>query len=212
MVQSGRFAPEEARLSVETSLAELGLDSVDVLLLHECSPADAQTEGLLELLETLVQEGKVRFFGIGTDLQSTRTILEERPELGRIVQLRNSAPEPALTQLPALEGRATITHSAMRVIVARLADAMQDPGRRQRWSEELGVDCSARETLGALLMAYSLQSNTHGIVLFSSTNEERIQSNATLVEEDRFSVDQVRRFARLTREVIPAPAETAAPA
>ena len=119
-VQSGRFSPDEARASLETSLEELRLECVDILLLHECRPADLETAGLLELLQTLVREGKVRHFGIATDADSTRVILAEKPEFAPIVQLAHNPLEPTLAELPALGGRPTITHSAMRVLVARL--------------------------------------------------------------------------------------------
>lgn len=212
MVQAGRFQPAEARASLETSLGELGLESVDILLLHECAPEDLHTEGLLELMEDLVREGKVRHFGIGTDVESTRRILAEQAGFGRIVQLRHNALEPALEELPALAGRALITHSAMRVLVARLLEATGDPARRRRWSGELGVDCSRRDVLGGLLMGYSLQSNSQGVVLFSSTDEGRIRSNAALVEGGEYSADQIRRFAALVREEIPTPSKAGAAA
>ena len=82
MVRSGRFEAAEARTSLETSLSELRIDCVDILLLHECSPEDLQDE-LFELLEALVAEGKIRYFGIGTDADSTRTILAAKPHLRR---------------------------------------------------------------------------------------------------------------------------------
>ncbi len=210
MVQTGRFGPDEARASFETSLSELGVESVDVLLLHECRPADLRTEGLLDFLESLVQAGRIRYFGTATDEGSTRTILNDSPGFGRITQLRHNALEPALTRLPGIAGRAIITHSSMRVLMARLTEAMRDEGRRQRWSDELEVDCSRREVLGGLLMSYSLQSNPDGVVLFSSTDETRIRSNAALVDGDRFSPQQVERFARLSRETVPHPAAAVA--
>ena len=157
-----------------------------------------------------MQAGRIRYFGTATDEGSTRTILDDSPGFGRITQLRHNALEPALTRLPGIAGRAIITHSSMRVLMARLTEAMRDEGRRQRWSDELEVDCSRREVLGGLLMSYSLQSNPDGVVLFSSTDETRIRSNAALVEGDRFSPQQVERFARLSRETVPHPAAAVA--
>ncbi len=210
MVRSGRFAAPEARASLETSLSEMRIDCVDILLMHECSPEDLQDE-LLELLEALVREGKIRYFGIATDIGSTRTIMAERPQFARIVQVRNNALEPVLQQLP-LDGRATITHAAMRVLVARLMDALNDPGLRHRWSDELGLDCSSREIVGKLLMAWSLHSNDGGVVLFSSTDEGRIRSNAALVEGHDLSADRIDTFAGLAREAISTPLEAQASA
>ena len=57
-MQSGRFDPAEARASLETSLRELGVETVDLLLLHEVRPADLETEGLYEFLERSRSRGQ----------------------------------------------------------------------------------------------------------------------------------------------------------
>jgi D-threo-aldose 1-dehydrogenase len=198
MGQAGRFDPDEAKASLETSLRELRTEAVDILLLHECRPADLETEGLLEFLEETVREGKVRWFGVGTDDESTRAILSGRPEFAQVVQVAHSAVDPTLDRLPALAGRAVITHSAVRPALEPLLDT----ARRQRWSEALGVDCASPDVLGRLLLAYALESNRDGVVLFASASEERIRSNAALVDASDFSVEQVRAFAQLAGEAL----------
>lgn len=203
MSQTGRFDPVEARASLETSLRELGTDAVDVLLLHECRPPDLDTEGLPGFLEDVVREGKVRYYGIGTDVESTGIIARERPELARVAQLANNALDRTLERLPALAGRAVITHSAVRPVLGPLADLMRDDARRARWSDELGVDCGRREVLGRLLLAEALDSNRNGVVLFASASEERIRSNVELVDRPELSADQLGAFASLVREALP---------
>jgi D-threo-aldose 1-dehydrogenase len=202
MVRTGRFHPREARSSLETSLRELRTDAVDILLLHECKPEDLEADGLLSFLEGVVREGKVRYFGIATDRESTGAILRERPEFARVVQLCHNVLEPALEQLPALSGAAVITHSAVRTPLARLTQLMRDGGRCEQWSDTLGVDCAQPEALGRLLLAYALESNAEGAVLFASGNEERIRSNAALVDAEHFSSTQIRDFSRLVGESI----------
>jgi aryl-alcohol dehydrogenase-like predicted oxidoreductase len=196
--QAGRFDPREARASLETSLHELRTETVDILLLHECRPADLETEGLLQFLEEAVREGKVRWFGIGTDGESTRAILSRRPEFAHVVQVAHNVVDPTLERLPGLAGRAVITHSAVRPALEPLLDA----ARRQRWSEALGVDCASPDVVGRLLLAYALESNRDGVVLFASASEERIRSNAALVDASDFSVEQVRAFAQLAGEAL----------
>jgi D-threo-aldose 1-dehydrogenase len=125
MVRPGRFDPAEARASLETSLRELRTEAVDVLLLHECRPPDLQTDGLLEFLEGAVREGKVRYFGVGTDLESTRYALSHHPEFTHVVQVAHSVVQPALDQLPP-RGIPVITHSAMSVGLPPLLELMRD--------------------------------------------------------------------------------------
>lgn len=203
LVESGQFAPTDVRRSLETSLRELRVDSVDVLLLHECRPADLQDDKLLELLRMLVLEGKIRYFGIGTDVDSTREVIATRPQFAQIVQLRDNVLEPALEKLPALAGGPAITHTAMGDLVARLTGALADRNRRELWRRELGLHLSDREELGGLLLAYCLESNHNGIVLFSSTSDSRIRANAALAASDPHGRDRLRTFTRLVRETLP---------
>jgi len=197
---SGCFEPDEARTSLETSLRELGVETIDILLLHECRPRDLETEGLLAFLEDVVREGKVRYFGVGTDPDSTRTIVESRPEFARVVQVADDAVDAILERLPISAGTAVVTHSAVRRQLPTLTALMADEERRRGWSEALGLDCGRVETLGTLLLSYALQSNPNGPVLFSSASEDRIRANARLVERPVVSAEQVAVFTRLARE------------
>jgi D-threo-aldose 1-dehydrogenase len=203
LVQSGQFDPRQARRSLDTSLRELGTDTVDILLLHECRPEDLRTEGLLDFLEQMVREGRIRYFGVATDRESTGVILSERPEFARVVQLAHNVVDRTLERLPAVAGTAVITHSAVGTPLRRLTELLRDAGRRERWSGELGLDCARPEILGRLLLAYALQSNSEGVVLFASTSEERIRSNAALITGEEFSPEQIRGFARLARGAVP---------
>jgi D-threo-aldose 1-dehydrogenase len=197
MGHTGAFTPEAARASLEMSLRELRIETVDILLLHECRPHDVRTDGLLEFLEQAVKEGKVRYFGVATDRESTAAILVDRPEIARVAQVRQTVADDPF---PAPPGVAILTHSAVAPLLRPLAEALRDEGRRRRWSDELGFDCAGPEALGRLLLASALHANPHGVVLFSSTNEQRIRSNAELGERDAFTTDQLRTFARLARE------------
>lgn len=200
--QGGHFDPPDARRSLDRSLRELGTDYVDVLLLHECRPADLETEGLLDFLHEAVRQGKIRYFGVATDSESTRAILTDRPEFALVAQFGNNAVAPTLEQLPQLGNRAVITHSAVGAALERLTGLLRDPQRRERWSHGLGVDPSRPEILGRLLLAYALHSNADGVVLFASTDAGRIRSNAALVDAPEFSAEQIGEFARLAREAI----------
>ena len=173
---------------------------MDVLLLHECRPADLETEGLLGFLQDVVREGKVRCFGLGTDRDSTRTILRERPAFARVAQVPRSALDGPLVDGDAATGTAVITHSAVRTLLEPLREAMRSERRGERWSRELGVDCTDPEVLGRLLLAEALASDAAAVVLFSSTSEERIRANAALAGAGGPSEAQVAAFARLVRE------------
>jgi D-threo-aldose 1-dehydrogenase len=183
LAKSGAFEPAAARASLETSLRELRVETVDLLLLHECRPADLETEGLLEFLEAVVAEGKVRAFGIGTDRASTAAIVARRPEFAPVVQVRQTAADPAL-ELP--DGVGLITHSA----VVPLVEPVSERARSEGWS---------RETVGRLLLAGALRANPAGAVLFSSTDEGRIRANAALADEPEPEAADLERLVQLAR-------------
>ena len=182
MVVTGHFEPGAARLSLETSLRELRTEAVDILLLHECRPADLETEGLLGFLEDVVREGKVRCFGLGTDRDSTRTILRERPAFARVAQVPRSALDGPLVEGDAATGTAIITHSAVRTLLEPLREAMRSERRGERWSRELGVDCTDPEVLGRLLLAEALRIRRRRRSCCSPRPARtRIRANAALV-------------------------------
>ncbi len=201
MGQVGSFDPATARVSLETSLRELGAEAVDFLLLHECAPADLRTEGLLDFLEGAVREGKVRRFGVATDRDSTASILREWPAFAGVVQVRHTVVDSPLAQLGAPTDVAIFTHSAVAPLLGRLVEAMRDRERCERWSQALQVDCAQAEVLARLLLAGALRANADGVVLFSSTDEARIRSNAALADRQEPSADQLERFGRLVREI-----------
>jgi D-threo-aldose 1-dehydrogenase len=196
MGQTGAFEPAAARASLETSLRELGTESVDFLLLHECRAEDLRPE-LLAFLEAAVREGKVRRFGVATDRGSTEAILRDRPEFAGAIQLRQTVVDPPP---PAPAGVPVFSHSAIAPLLGPLVDALRDPGLRARWSEQLGVDCGDADVLARLLLAGALRANPAGVVLFSSTDAGRIRANAKVAAGDEPSPDQVDRFAELARD------------
>jgi aryl-alcohol dehydrogenase-like predicted oxidoreductase len=200
MGASGAFEPGAARASLETSLSELGVDAVDILLLHELRPADAQP-GLLDFLEAARGEGKLRSFGLATDRDSTAAVLRERPGLAEVVQVAHTAVDAPLERLGAPAGVPILTHSAVAGLLGRLTEAMADGGRRARWSADLGVDCGSPDQLARLLLAAALGANPGGVVLFSSTDERRIRANAGLAGADAPEPAQVERFGQLVREL-----------
>lgn len=201
MVRPACFEPGQVRASLETSLRELRVETVDFLLLHECRPADLESEGLLEFLEQAVREGKIRHFGLATNRESTGYALSRRAELASVVQLAHSVVEPSLARLP-LDGRPVITHSAVRLGLPPLLELMRDQARRTQWSRALAIDCAQSGGLARLLLAEALLSNAGGVVLFSSTHEDTVRGNTALVGGAELTEEQVREFGRLTREAL----------
>lgn len=198
LVKTGRFGPDEARLSLETSLRELKTDYVDFLLLHECTPEDI-SEDLLMFLRDAVSEGSIRSFGIATGPAATRAILTARKPAAQVVQLASGIPTHPLDAVPHLRGKAVITHSALGNSLDEIhGHLIQSRERATRWSEAVGTDCSDRRALGQLLLAWASLANSTGIVLFSSRNPATIKANAGVSLSPGLQ-EQVERLESLVR-------------
>lgn len=202
MVRSGQFDPAQARSSLDTSLRELAVETVDLLLLHECRPADLETEGLFDFLQASVQAGKVRYFGIATDPASTALILAHQPRFAAVAQFEHNVREDTLAAVPDPSRTGVITHSAVREVIGPLTALLRDPALRASWSQELELDLGRPGVPGRLLLAYALESNANGVVLFASTHEATIRANAALADGDEFSSGQIQSFARLARAAL----------
>ena len=70
-------SPEHIRWSVDRSLSELGIDVIDVLLLHRADHL-MEPEATAEALDGIVAAGKVRFIGVSNYLPSRFDLLQSR--------------------------------------------------------------------------------------------------------------------------------------
>ncbi|MFT3722975.1 MAG: aldo/keto reductase [Hyphomonadaceae bacterium] len=191
----GAFTAAEMTRSVETSLRALRTDYVDILLLHECTLADATADETRNVLEQLLRAGKIRAHGIATTHANTRAILQDGRAAPAIVQAPADAIGGQIADYAGAKG-VVITHSLLRPVLAALSTrSAADPGFAQRFKAEAGVDPTDAQALAPLLMAHALSANPTGVVLVSTRKAERaagIQGAARRL--DGASAD-VRRLA-----------------
>ena len=163
-VAPGQFDVAAITASLEMSLRELDTDYIDLFLLHECRPSDLNDE-LFSALESFVQAGKIRAFGIGTQREATHEIVESQQRFAAVVQVANSLARPADRAVRAVP---FISHSIFAGDLEAIAALV--PARNERAT-------SAGDVRRAML-EYALRSNPHGVTLFSSTNPTHIDDNA----------------------------------
>ena len=190
------FRPHELRRSLEISLKELKTDYLDILLLHECAPADAEEPYLPEFLAELKKRGIIREFGLASGIDDTLGILETRPWLTAVVQIPNNVWAPNIERLPPRPDGLTITHSCFTDRLRKLCRHLSlDESLATKWRSMTRVDPDDATALAQLLLAHSLRANPGGIVLFSSLMPEHIRSNMRFAAEG--SIDEVQ-FAGLS--------------
>jgi len=178
--KSGQFEASQVRQSLEESLRNLKTDYVDVLLLHDCCPADVNDPALLTFLEESVRAGKVRYYGVATEVEACNQILAEHPVL-QVAQFAHHLCDPGKERLASGCNVATVTHSPFgRNInfIQRLADcAVEHPDAVKKWTAQTGLDMRRRSNIARVLLSHVLHQNQHGVVLSSMFNENHIAAN-----------------------------------
>ncbi len=176
----GAFSLSELARSVARSLQVLRTDYLDILLLHECSVADARRHEVLDFLERLRSQGKIRRFGIATHYPETIEIMNDVPRIAPIVQFPSDALNRNVSRLPVVRLDLVVTHSSVKYILPRLVDHLTaDPASARRWAERTGIAADDRSKIAGLLLADAVAENASGVVLFSSSRPERVAAAAT---------------------------------
>jgi len=193
LVGRARFSPDDLRTSIDGSLAALGTEYIDILLLHEAVVADLSDE-LLGELERNLRSGKVRAFGVGSEAIAAAQIYQVDRRFCPIMQFEWSVLDG---DKPAYPGSFLITHRSLSDNLGRLQawlGAM--PTVVRTWSKELGVDVTNRSVLSRLMLAAARSANLDGMTLFSSRDPHNIRTNARTML-DNASLGQGGAFAAL---------------
>lgn len=189
----GRFAPDDIRVSFETSLKALRRDRVDLFLLHE-APSETPL-GAEALLQALRDEGRIGAYGAGVH-EGPETL----PPLGQAAQFAWSP--------GAADPRFSIRHGLIRRWLPRLAASLPaDASDRREMGDQLGFDLDDPEVGPSLLLTLALSRHPEGMVLVSSEDPARITRvvrgvdwAAVRGERPAFAPARDRLLAALTKE------------
>jgi D-threo-aldose 1-dehydrogenase len=187
-VEKASFSADQAKASLERSLAALQTDRIDVWLLHEAGADELCDDGLLRFLEDSVAKGSLGAFGIGSDRDKVEDLLQERPSYCRVLQYQWSILDAAIEQ----GGPFRIHHRALTDHFRSLQAVLTgSPERCRQWSQEVGADLANREILAALMLKASFVFNPDSVILVSTKNPHHMRENvrvagdATLAEPAR---------------------------
>jgi aryl-alcohol dehydrogenase-like predicted oxidoreductase len=195
------FSSESARKSLEFSLRELRTDYVDIWLLHEAAPMDANDPALLAFLADQHKKGVILGYGIGGDFRCFAGGGNSFADAHAIFQFENSVAKPNRARLARAERRSLITYGAMKPFSSVRERLQRRPDLITRFGQETGLDLARADDLGALLLAWAIHDNSDGAVLFNSSHAENIRANVATLEDVRFDVTATRRFGALLAEV-----------
>ena len=173
------FSTAYVRESVETSLKMLRRETLDGLLLHEITSEQATPE-LVELMETLRSEGKIRRYGVASEPRA----LAELAAVGLPGDLLQQAGGPFLEPMPVSAPTQIILHSIFGA-KGKMLRSFQSwiAGNPQR--EKTLMEVIASEGLSgipALLISYTASRSECAGVIFASASADHICESAIAVE------------------------------
>ncbi|MBB4365097.1 aryl-alcohol dehydrogenase-like predicted oxidoreductase [Bradyrhizobium sp. CIR18] len=158
--------------SIEKSLTKLKTDYIDLLLLHEVRPQDVSDE-LLDKLQKLVHQGKVRRLGIGTSVESMKQI----KAAGLDVEVYQRPWSVRVADEDLFADRYQIFHGsilgAMEVVHEKLRT---DARSKQRLQDLCRIEIGSPDDIAKVLLLAAIAANPRGLVLFSSRARRRVAS------------------------------------
>lgn len=173
------YTPAMLRSQLERSLRHLGCDYIDYYLLHECH-VDYLNEDFIDCLESLVQEGKIRRYGIGSGRWQSRCILEGHSALPWVVQIPDGWSDLD-TEWFRQRGTAPLfTHSSLRSSQESGDSSLH--GIAERWAALTDQDPKRPGLVSEFLLTVALIKNPTGCVIFSSSKPGHIRNNAQLLQ------------------------------
>ena len=187
--EKASFTPEQAKASLDCSLAALRTDRIDVWLLHEVTAADLQDDALLSFLEEQVRKGTLGTFGVGSGAGKIPALITEHPAYCRTLQYEWSVLD-SLTDAK-IQDAATAQAASFRIHHRALTDNFRLlhrtlTGNKQlceRWSASTNTDLSNPENLANLMLKAALTLNPTSVILFSSKNPRHLQANAKTADD-----------------------------
>lgn len=210
------------RQDVEGSLRRLNRDAIDIYQLHEGSYDVDRAEELRGILEDLVQEGKIRWYGWSTDLVDRAQVFASGEHCTSIqFQLNALFDNPAMRKLCADSDLAGINKDPLhRGVLTGKFDthttfpeddirSLRDFGddtmaaRLQAVDALRGVLTSAGRTMaqGALAYIWALDEGMVPIPGFKSV--EQVQENAAAMEFGPLTSEELHQVQQIVQEVLP---------
>ncbi len=194
------FAAAEVRASLESSLRALRTDYVDFFLAHQANAQALPGADLIGLLNELKQAGKIRAYGVATEFDWLPPVLQQRPELGRVVQFdcdpngENARALSGSAELLITYGLLTRGLATLRARLDDVADGARAPAvfPAANTAPPPALPAAATAdlarlddgTLGALLLRAMVLANPRGIVLMQSRFVARIERNVRAASSD----------------------------
>lgn len=150
-------SPEYVRSACEASLRRLNTDYIDLYQLHLGNCPDEKALAVQEVLEALVREGKLRYYGWSTDASEKMHLFAASSHCPAVQHdLNLSVDNPTMLALCAAFDLASINRSPLShgiltgKFTTQTAFAENDMRRRWDWQFEVGEQAELNQKIAAL--------------------------------------------------------------
>jgi D-threo-aldose 1-dehydrogenase len=176
-VAKGKFNPADAKASLETSLRELRTDHIDLFMLHECSLEEAQQQDLIAFLQGQKSKGTIRGFGPAVAFDKLKGDASLFPAQHAVMQFDSSSTAPNIELLKNAAARDCITFGPIAA-AKKLAELVKSrPQLATPYQAQISANLQDPDAVAGLMLRDALTRNADGIVLFASTNKNRVAAN-----------------------------------
>jgi predicted oxidoreductase len=197
------FSAVHCQRSLKTSLEQLGVEAVDLLLLHEPGPADGVDPTMEACLQDLQRQGQIGGYGISGLPDPTLSLWQKRPALApHILQweddLMEQQPlfESSTDHAPQLRSRFGRIRRSLLPIQRAFASV---PQLQSHWSERLNLDLAESNALVAALLGSALAAHPADLQLFATTSPERLRRIVSLLHAPPWEAPAACAFERFWR-------------
>src|SRR5262249_10256699 len=164
--------------SLDISLKALRSERIDVFLLHEVDAGEL-TDELILTLERAEQDGKIGAWGIGSALRKLDRMAAGPLTRARVLQFEWAPTASLQSKYPST---LIIVHGAIAGMSAPPRSLLENEVLCRSWSERVGLDLTDHRELARVILAAALASNADGMVLFWSSNLDRVRANTVALD------------------------------
>jgi predicted oxidoreductase len=188
------YSVKEMESSLQTSLAQLQTDHVDLFFIHEPRVRDAVPEDLGEALARQKQLGRIGGYGLSGMPADVIHFLQHRPELCADGIQYNFSLDRAKAVTPPWPIYSGVFHVLAGTLTSLAKWIASDRLGARLWSEKLSLDLTKRENLAAAVMAVALNENPNRMVLYFTTNASRVAQMVKRLTDNSFTAEALSEF------------------
>lgn len=189
------FSAKVAQKSLETSLAALQTDFVNLFLLHEPTMQDVISTDLLDWLEKSKAAGQIQDWGVAGHLDQSQQVCMAHQGLGPVLQFGNDIVNRNIRHIGNHSPDKIVTFSPFSQVIGAIGSHLkQHPDRRNELSRVLQMDLTERDALSKLLLSYCVRENLRGMTIFSTTDPARLKALVTSIATSEISSSQIDAF------------------